>query len=62
MESIKFVLLSAMPNWIIGVSHTREQGYQCWIINGDLAVLNDGNRYTTSHAALAAGRSFIESH
>lgn len=60
MESTQFVQLSAMPGWIIGVSHTHERGYQCWIINSALDVLNDGYRYTTSSAALMAGRSFIE--
>lgn len=60
MESIKFIQLSAMPGWILGVSQTRGQGYQCWIIDAELSVLNDGRQYTTSHAALTAGRSFIE--
>ena len=62
MESTQFVQLSALPGWIIGVSHTRDRGYQCWLINSDLDVLNDGYQYSTSSAALTAGRSFIERH
>ncbi|MEM1280084.1 MAG: hypothetical protein F6K00_22695 [Leptolyngbya sp. SIOISBB] len=60
MENTQFVQLSALPGWIIGVSHTRQRGYQCWLINSALDVLNDGYEYTTSSAALMAGRSFIE--
>ncbi|NER80705.1 MAG: hypothetical protein F6K42_14265 [Leptolyngbya sp. SIO1D8] len=60
MENSQVVQLSAMPGWIIGVSHIKDQGYQCWVINSDLDVLNDGLLYTTSSAALTAGRTFIE--
>ncbi|MEO1296567.1 MAG: hypothetical protein AAFW75_12305 [Cyanobacteria bacterium J06636_16] len=60
MENSQFVQLSAMPGWIIGVSHIRSKGYQCWVINPDLDVLNDGILYTTSSAALMAGRTFVE--
>ena len=60
MENTQFVQLSALPGWSIGVSHTRQRGYQCWLINSALDVLNDGYEYTTSSAALMAGRSFIE--
>ncbi|MEO0985672.1 MAG: hypothetical protein AAFY20_09000 [Cyanobacteria bacterium J06639_14] len=60
MEDSQFVQLSAMPGWIVGVSHTKNQGYRCWVINPDLDVLNDGSVYTTSSAALAAGRAFIQ--
>ncbi|HEY9888484.1 MAG TPA: hypothetical protein V6D02_08800 [Candidatus Obscuribacterales bacterium] len=60
METTQFVQLSALPGWIIGVSYTRDRGYQCWVINPDLHVLNDGYHYTTSSAALTAGRSFVE--
>lgn len=60
MENTQFVQLTALPGWIIGVSHTRQRGYQCWLINSALDVLNDGYEYTTSSAALMAGRSFIE--
>lgn len=60
MELSQVVQLSAIPGWIIGVSHTKDRGYQCWIINAELDVLNDGTLYKTSSAALMAGRSFIE--
>ncbi|NJN22369.1 MAG: hypothetical protein HC812_15780 [Leptolyngbya sp. RL_3_1] len=60
MDIPQVVQLSARPGWIIGVSHIKNQGYQCWVINSDLDVLNDGTLYRTSSAALMAGRSFIE--
>ncbi|MEM6520604.1 MAG: hypothetical protein AAF892_13045 [Cyanobacteria bacterium P01_D01_bin.71] len=60
MERTQFVQLSALPGWIIGVSHTQKHGYQCWVINSALDVLNDGYQYSTSSAALMAGRTFIE--
>ncbi|MBE7382745.1 MAG: hypothetical protein F6J95_015190 [Leptolyngbya sp. SIO1E4] len=60
MEYSHVVQLSAMPGWIIGVSHTENRGYQCWVINRDLDVLSDGTLYTTSSAALTAGRTFVE--
>ena len=60
MENTHFVQLSALPGWIIGISHNQHDGYQCWIINSELAVLNDGYCYSTSSAALTAGRTFIE--
>ncbi|MDA0867303.1 MAG: hypothetical protein O2890_12985 [Cyanobacteria bacterium] len=60
MEIPQVIQLAARSGWIIGVSHTKNQGYQCWVINSDLDVLNDGTLYRTSSAALMAGRSFIE--
>jgi hypothetical protein len=60
MDIPQVVQLSARPGWIIGISHIKNQGYQCWVINSDLDVLNDGTLYRTSSAALMAGRSFIE--
>lgn len=60
MEDTQFVQLAAMPGWIIGVSHSRQYGYQCWLINPKLDVLNDGYQYSTSSAALTAGRTYIE--
>jgi hypothetical protein len=60
MENTEFVQLTAMPGWIIGVSHTKNRGYQCWLINADLDILSDGYLYTTSSAALTAGRTFVE--
>jgi len=62
METSQFVQLSAMPGWIIGVVMTPNRSYQCWVINPDLDVLNDGASYTTSSAALTAGRTYIERH
>jgi hypothetical protein len=60
MDIPKVIQLAARPGWIIGISHVEDQGYQCWVINPDLDVLNDGTLYRTSSAALMAGRSFID--
>ncbi|MBF2033913.1 MAG: hypothetical protein IGR92_00185 [Leptolyngbyaceae cyanobacterium T60_A2020_046] len=60
METPNFVQVSALPGWIIGVSQVKGRGYQCWVINANLDVLGDGTVYTTSSAALSAGRTFIE--
>lgn len=49
-----------MTGWIVGVSHVEARGYQCWVINPDLDLLNDGTFYTTSSAAMSAGRAFVE--
>ncbi|WP_008312925.1 hypothetical protein [Leptolyngbya sp. PCC 6406] len=60
MEESQVIQLSAISGWIIGVSHIKDQGYQCWVINADLHVLSNGTLYRTSSAALTAGRSFVE--
>ncbi|HEY9736456.1 MAG TPA: hypothetical protein V6D06_09240 [Trichocoleus sp.] len=60
MEESNVVQISAMTGWIIGVSHVKDRGYQCWIVNPDLDVLSDGTFYTTSSAAMSAGRAFVE--
>ena len=60
MEENSVVQISAMTGWIIGVSYTKERGYQCWIVNPELDVLSDGTFYSTSSAAMSAGRAFVE--
>ena len=35
-----------MTGWLIGVSHNKARGYQCWIVNPDLDVLSDGHLFT----------------
>lgn len=60
MEEGNVVQVSAMTGWIIGVSYLKGRGYQCWIVNPDLDVLSDGTFYTTSSAAMSAGRTFVE--
>ena len=60
MSEWSIVQISAYPGWIVGVSHTQIRGYQCWVINPSLDVLNDGEFYHTSSAAMAAGRTFVE--
>jgi hypothetical protein len=58
-ESI--VQISAYPGWIVGVSGNQIDGYFCWVISSDCAILNDGRLYETSNAAMVAGRTFVES-
>lgn len=60
MEASRVIQVSALPGWVIGISQVSDRGYQCWLLNNDLNVLSDGTVYTTSLAALTAGRSFIE--
>jgi len=60
MEDSAVVQISAMTGWLIGVSYRKSRGYQCWLVNPDLHVLNDGTFYTTSSAAMSAGRAFVE--
>jgi len=55
------VQVSARVGWIIEISQ-QDNGYRCWVINRELDVLSDGYLYTTSSAALAAGRLFVERH
>ena len=60
MSEWSIVQISAYPGWIVGVSHSKTQGYQCWVINPNLDVLSNKEIYYTSSAAMAAGRNFVE--
>ncbi|MFE4107884.1 hypothetical protein [Almyronema epifaneia] len=60
METATLVQISAFTDWIIGVSHVQNLGYQCWVINPELDLLSDGAVYHTSLAAMTAGRTFVE--
>ncbi|NET36504.1 MAG: hypothetical protein F6K19_31495 [Cyanothece sp. SIO1E1] len=60
MEEDKIIQVSAFPDWIVGVSYARVDGYRCWVITPELKVLNDGEIYGTSHAAMSAGRYLVE--
>jgi hypothetical protein len=59
MASGGLIHVSVFPGWIAGVTYERGVGYRCWVINPDFVVLNDGEIYATSQAAIAAGRLFI---
>lgn len=59
MHREAIIQISAFPDWIVGVS-LSPLGYQCWVLSPDLDVLNDGEWYDTSAAAMAAGRFFVE--
>ena len=56
------VQLSGYRGWIVGVSCSPQDEYRCWAIAPNLLVLNNGEFYDTSSAAMAAGRSFVERH
>ena len=60
MEADKIVEISAFPDWLVGVSYSRAEGYRCWVVNPELAVLNDGEFYTTSGEAMSSGRYLVE--
>ena len=60
MEDSKFIQVSAFPGWIVGVSYGQGGGFHCWVITPELAVLNDGECYRTSQAAMASGRDLVE--
>ena len=60
MEDSGIIQVSAFPGWIVGVSYVLGEGYRCWVITPELAVLNDGECYEASQAAMAAGRFLVE--
>ncbi|HIK44837.1 MAG TPA: hypothetical protein IGR64_08085 [Leptolyngbyaceae cyanobacterium M65_K2018_010] len=55
----QIIYVAAFPGWIAGVTYQRSEGYRCWVLGPNQAVLNDGATYPTSQAAIAAGRLFI---
>lgn len=59
MASGNLTYVSVFPGWIAGVTYEPGVGYRCWVINPDFAVLNDGEIYSNSQDAIAAGRLFI---
>lgn len=59
MDATKVVQVSARIGWIIEITQ-QDNGYRCWVVNRELDVLSDGQVYSTSSAALAAGRLFVE--
>ncbi|MEM7795621.1 MAG: hypothetical protein AAF579_14365 [Cyanobacteria bacterium P01_C01_bin.118] len=61
MDITQVVQVSARVGWIIEISQ-QDDGYRCWVINRELDVLSDGQVYSTSSAALAAGRLYVERH
>lgn len=59
MDTGRLIHVSVFPGWVAGVTYHPGLGYRCWVINPDMAVLNDGDIYPDSEAAIAAGRLFI---
>jgi hypothetical protein len=62
MNQCHVVQVSAWRGWLVEVSQGERQGYQCWVVNPALEVLSDGALYSTSSAAMSAGRQFVERH
>ena len=60
MDQGKIIQVSAFPGWIVLVSYVPYLGYQCWVMTPELIVLNDGEVYLNSCAAMDAGRSLVE--
>lgn len=52
--------LIALADWLVAVTHRHSTGFCCWVITPELSILNDGETYATSSAALAAGRSLVQ--
>jgi hypothetical protein len=59
MDMGRLIHVSVFPNWVAGVTYHQGFGYRCWVINPEMTVLNDGEVYPSSEAAIAAGRLFI---
>ncbi|KAI9135472.1 hypothetical protein [Acaryochloris sp. CCMEE 5410] len=53
-------LIGFTGNWLVGVSFTLDQGYQCWVITPERQVYTDGEYYESHLMALAAGRYLVE--
>ena len=49
------IQFSAFPGWIVGVSYVPAEGFYCWVITPELAVLNDGECYCTSSSSDGGG-------
>ena len=60
MKQGTLVQVSAFPGWIVLISYTPSVGYRCWVMTPELMILNDGERYRTSTAAMAAGRCLVQ--
>lgn len=52
--------LIALADWLVAVTYRRSTGFRCWVITPELSILNDGETYASSSAALAAGRSLVQ--
>ena len=60
MANDQLDILIAFPEWMVAVTHRLSAGYVCWVIGPELLTLTDGEVYSTSQAALAAGRSLVQ--
>lgn len=60
MNEVLIVQLSAFPGWLAGVSSTRGGDYCCWVVTPELLVLDDGEVYHDSEAAMASARGLVE--
>ncbi|MGB3201654.1 MAG: hypothetical protein WBA99_12170 [Nodosilinea sp.] len=60
MDTGRLIHVSVFPGWVAGVTYHQGLGYRCWVINPEMTVLNDGEMYSSSEEAIAAGRLFIQ--
>ncbi|MBW4481469.1 MAG: hypothetical protein KME14_02890 [Tildeniella torsiva UHER 1998/13D] len=60
MANVQLNTLIALTDWIVAVTYRPAKGFCCWVITPELSTLTDGETYTTSGAALAAGRSLVQ--
>ncbi|PSN14838.1 hypothetical protein C7293_09890 [filamentous cyanobacterium CCT1] len=60
MASDTLSTLIAFPEWIVAVTQGQSARFFCWVITPELSALTDGETYSTSQAALAAGRSLVQ--
>lgn len=48
------------PGWIVAASDRPGGGYRCWVVTPELRVLDDGETYESSEAAMDSGRYLVE--
>ncbi|MEM6424057.1 MAG: hypothetical protein AAGF66_05640 [Cyanobacteria bacterium P01_H01_bin.119] len=64
----KLIEIATFPGWIVAVcdrsgdysGNSSRKGYRCWVVTPELKVLDDGETYASSEAAMAAGRYLVE--
>lgn len=57
----QLIQLVGIADWLLGITHERSTGFQCWLIDPDGNLLNDGQFHSTHGEARETGMTFIES-
>ncbi|MGF1569169.1 MAG: hypothetical protein ACFCVD_14055 [Nodosilinea sp.] len=60
MSYPRLVQLVGVSGWLLGITHERSTGFQCWLVNPQGRVLNDRQFHSTEAEASQAGRAFIQ--